>query len=196
VARPAVKCASAADADFEQTQFDIALFDPPYFDYIAYSELSEFYRVWWPQGALGGTPLLATGNSPITQFATLFGKCLRNTLIRLRAGGLVVFTFHAASRDAWTAVGLALDDASLSITSLWPVLTDPHMGHHSYEGNCEWDIVIVARRKSECAPSAVSFASSDWIGSLRPLKVRASDRLSMMHAIEMATPRFATLARG
>ena len=139
---------------------------------------------------------MATGNRPVTQFAKLFGKCLRNTIMWLRAGGLLVFTFHAASRDAWTAVGLALDDASLSITSLWPVLTDPHMGHHSYEGNCEWDIVIVARRKSECAPKAVSFALSDWIESLRPLKVRASDRLSMTHAIEMATPRFATLVSG
>src|SRR2546422_6920791 len=25
---------------------DLAVFDPPYFDYIAYQELSEFHRVW------------------------------------------------------------------------------------------------------------------------------------------------------
>ena len=40
------------------TPLDICIFDPPYFDFIAYDELSEFYRGWWSDRGLGGAPLV------------------------------------------------------------------------------------------------------------------------------------------
>ena len=190
IARPQVACMSAADADFSGTGFDIALFDPPYFDYIAYSELSEFYRVWWPRPSLGGAPLIADGQDAVKSFADGFGACLRNTITRTKARGLIVFTFHSASAKAWEAVGLALDGASLTVTALWPVLTDPHMGHHSYAGNCEWDLVVVTRRTDECEHRGAPFSVDAWRSAVAPLKVRDADVLSMNLAVQMAQSRY------
>ena len=42
--------------------------------------------------------------------------------------------------------------ASLCVTAIWPVRSDGHMGHHSYDGNSEWDLVIVCRRCTETEP--------------------------------------------
>jgi adenine-specific DNA methylase len=169
---------------------DICIFDPPYFDYIAYSELSEFYRMWWREHDLSGSPLLPSPTAPITSFGHELGACLRATLARLKPQKPLIFTYHSSDSDAWEAIGLALDDAKLSVTALWPVLTDAHMGHHTAEGNCEWDLVVVCRRATECEESLLHASLKEWRAHLRPLRISKADQESMKLAIDMATRRF------
>jgi len=192
IANPSVLCASAATASFDGTRFDVALFDPPYFDYIAYSELSEFYRAWWPDATLGGAPLLPTRPESVDSFAEGFASCLRNTLAQVASGAVLVFTFHSTSPQAWQSVGKALDAAGLCVTAMWPVLTDPHMGHHSFEGNCEWDIILVTRAEKDCDRAVALRAQPDWDTALAPLGLSDVDRASLALAEAMVAERFAT----
>ena len=77
------------------------------------------------------------------------------------------------------------------VTALWPVKTDSHMGLHTADGNCEWDLIVVCRKRSECEISILPIASADvWVDRLNPLSVRESDRTSMNLAIRMAAGRF------
>ena len=173
---------------------DACVFDPPYFDYIAYDELSEFHRAWMDDAALAGAPLLPELASETAQsFGLKLANCLKAMLRQLCPGRLIVFTYHSAKASAWSAIGIALDEANLSITGLWPVRSDGHMGHHSHEGNCEWDIVIVCRRSAETRPTPLGATVDLWLGQLSPLEVMKADRLNMSLAIEMATSRFASV---
>ncbi len=193
-ARPPTNAIVCASAESRPTQLggpiDLCLFDPPYFDYIAYSELSEFYRVWVGRSRLGGAPLLPDQTNPVRTFSDRLARCLLAVKPRLRKGRPMVFTYHSASSEAWTAIGRALDRAEMVVTGLWPLRNDSHMGHHSAKGNCEWDLVVICRRKSECRPAKPDTSVERWTNAVKPLRIGASDRLSMTHAIAMAAPRF------
>lgn len=186
----AVRVVSAADQG-DSPQADLCIFDPPYFDYIAYSELSEFYRAWHGQPTATSPPLLPHGDNPAEQFGLDFAQCLRATLNRLVEGRPLAFTYHSANPDAWHAIGVALDDAKLAITGLWPVRSDGHMGHHSQPGNCEWDLVVCCRRVVETTPAEFTASVEGWIRAVRPLSVSESDRTNMTLAQKMARSRFA-----
>lgn len=169
---------------------DLCLFDPPYFDYIAYSELSEFYRVWLNRPRLGGAPLLPGRSDPVRTFSGQLARCLRAVKPRLRRGAPMVFTYHSASADAWSAIGQAIDRAGLRITALWPLRNDSHMGHHSSDGNCEWDLVVVCRRASECKTARLQRTVEEWAAAAKPLRIGQADRRSMTLALAMTSPRF------
>lgn len=189
-----VRCASAADPlPLESGSIDICLFDPPYFDYIAYSELSEFYRAWHTQGSLSGEPLLAKRGEEAVSFGRQLGNCLESILRALKRGRPIAFTFHSLSQAAWEAIGVALDQSDLSITAMWPMLNDIHMGHHGKEGNCEWDVVVVCRRQAECLPVSLPYSIAAWEKLVRPLKISEPDRKCMEIALQMAKARFAGL---
>jgi adenine-specific DNA methylase len=188
-----VICASgAAETETsEDDEVDLCVFDPPYFDYIAYSELSEFYRCWLETAEPTGTPLLPHGEDPAERFGLDLATCLRATLRTLAPGRPLAFTYHSANAEAWRAIGIALDDAKLAVTAVWPVRSDGHMGHHSHPGNCEWDLVIVCRRLVETRPERLRAQVQDWVMTAKPLSVGEADRTSMSLAIATAAPRFA-----
>ena len=173
------------------TPQDICIFDPPYFDFIAYSELSEFYRGWWAEHDLVGAPLVPDKDDPVGSFGKSLARELKPMVDALHASSPLAFSYHSSAREAWEAIAVALDDLDLAVTALWPIKTDSHMGLHAGDGNCEWDLIVVCRKRSECEISIFPIPSADvWIESLHPLSVRDSDRTSMNLAIRMAAGRF------
>ena len=185
-------CGSAhAIEKFLPTPQDICVFDPPYFDFIAYSELSEFYRGWWAEQELGGTPLVPDKDDPVGSFGKKLAGEIKPMVEALHKGSPLAFSYHSTASDAWEAIAQALDDLNLVVTALWPLKTDSHMGLHADDGNCEWDIIVVCRKRWECVVSKLPIESADdWIERLHPLLVRESDRTSMNLAIRMAAGRF------
>ena len=162
-----------------------------YFDFIAYSELSEFYRGWWVERELGGAPLAPNKDDPVGSFGNALAEELKPLVKALHVGSPLAFSYHSAVSPAWDAIATALDDLDLVVTALWPVKTDSHMGLHTKDGNCEWDLIVVCRKRSECELSTLPIASADtWVERVQPLFVRKSDRMSMNLAIHMAEGRF------
>ncbi len=188
-----VLCQSASAELALKADHNLCIFDPPYFDYIAYSELSEFYRVWLPESNLGGKPLLPDPSDPISSFGRALGACIKRAASRLLPGSPIAFTYHAACKPAWDAIGVALDTAELMVTGLWPVRNDAHMGHHTADGNCEWDLIVVCRPKEACGRRRCRLTVKRWCSDVAPLKVRKADKLNMGHAIAMASTRFGSI---
>lgn len=120
---------------------------------------------------------------------------MRTIVARVRAGRPIAFTYHSTNPDAWDAIGEAIDAADLRVTALWPVRSDGHMGHHSHDGNSEWDLVIVCRRCGETEPHEPQFTVEQWIEDVKPLSVSGADRNNMNLAYAMAASRFARLRR-
>jgi len=79
--------ASAITAETESSSsVYICIFDPPYFDYIAYNELSEFYSGWTGSSVLAGAPLLPSGDEPSDSFGLELGLSIQGALKRLMPG--------------------------------------------------------------------------------------------------------------
>jgi adenine-specific DNA methylase len=155
---------------------DLVLTDPPYFDNLSYSELSDFYHVWLrkllgPQyvgsgqahtpigGALFGgkrsqSRRPANPKRPFTATLTrIFAECRRV----LRPQGSLVFTFHHKSADAWESLGTALLTTGFAIDEVVPVRSEGQSGFHSYEGTIKWDSIFFCR---PCITSQGQLASS------------------------------------
>ncbi len=178
-----ILCLSALTPYPTGGQFDFSFFDPPYFDYISYSELSEFYRAWLELAEIGGAPLLPSSLDPVGSFSTSFAAALVALRGKLRPGAPFAFTFHSTSSDAWRAVADAIKGSDHRITALWPVLADPHMGHHGANGACEWDLVIVCRPGNVCSLGrAPSLAR--WRKQLSPLRLGPTDILAIRTALD------------
>jgi len=190
-ARSGIRCGSAASrSENDRSSIDLCVFDPPYFDYIAYSELSEFHRAWLDSKRLGGTPLLPDAANPVASFARSLAECLKAIKRRLRPGRPLAFTYHAATTEAWDAVGKALDASDLVVTALWPLRNDMHMGHHTASGNCEWDVVVVCRRAGECRKVPSRISVDNWRRTIGRLPLSEADMNGMKHAAAMAKSRY------
>lgn len=174
---------------------DVCITDPPYFDFIPYDTLSQVFRSWVTNSALAGSPLLPGGPDPVTSFGTLLGSALRSALRQCKDDALVAFTYKGDT-EAWQAVGVALDEAKLRVTALWPILADPHMGHHSHEGNCEYDVLVVARAIGSTEPASNTVPDvGQMIAALREdRKVSEADVANLRAAAEMAATRRGVLS--
>lgn len=182
----------------ERDLADVCVTDPPYFDFIPYDTLSQVFRVWLTgHSQLAGSPLLPGETDPVAGFGTSLGVALRTALRECKPEALVAFTYKGGEA-AWSAVGIALDEAKLSVTALWPVLADPHMGHHTHEGNCEYDVLVIARPFDAVQPAPqsdddVRAAVTAQVGALRAVRaVSPADELNLTVATRMASTRRGT----
>jgi putative DNA methylase len=130
--------------------------DPPYYDFIAYSDLSLLHRAWFQAGAneaLGGAPIYPVGDDGHATFTRRLGRALRNAAASLQPGGVMAFTYHSPHEAAWLALGSAVAKAGLAVTAVFPVWADARSSvAHGHPGSCEWDLVWVCRPKPAPAP--------------------------------------------
>ncbi len=118
--------------------------DPPYFDAIAYADLSDYFYVWLKR-TLGegvpdafGTPLTPKSDEATalkhrhegseeraeTHFRTKLAESLAECKRVLKPGGVVTVMFAHQSTKAWTALINAIFDAGLTVDATWPIDTE------------------------------------------------------------------------
>jgi putative DNA methylase len=188
--RRTVRCSSADRAlPIEHGAYDLVLTDPPYFDFIPYSDLSLLYRAWLAPEShaeqLGGKPIYPVGDDPATEFATRLAGAFRNVRAALKPGRPMIFTFHSPHKDAWDAVEAALRTSDFRVNAVFPVWADGRGGSHGHTGNCEWDLVFVCRDKDTTRrPLCVSV--KEWVENLKGETIETSDRASMELGLALA----------
>jgi len=151
---------------------DIVLTDPPYFDNINYSELSEFFSPWMRDLGLTASAkatrtVLAqsivagkTAKKDAAAFARGLGQVFREVRRVLKRGGLVVFTFRHTHADAWASLATALRIGGLAVTKVFPMPGEAGTGLHASEGTGLWDAVLVLRRTRLRAGASTMLLSS------------------------------------
>jgi adenine-specific DNA methylase len=149
---------------------DLILTDPPYFNNLSYSELSDFYHVWLREvlgrdycgfgqrhtplsGALfaGKRQDTAGSHDPKRAYTASLTKILQECHRVAKADAKLVFTFHHRCADAWACLGEALLRAGFSVEKVFPVRSEGRSGFHSYEGSIKWDSVFVCRKAQAAA---------------------------------------------
>ena len=184
-----VRCSPAADAVLDAA-IDLLVFDPPYYDYIQYDELTELFRAWNPSHVLSGETLQSAATDDAAAFGERLADCLRPALAVRDSRHPVAFTYHSSKPAAWEAIGIALDRLNLRVTAMWPVRSDGHMGHHSRPGSCDWDVVVVCRPARETCAATIGDQEVFWVENLDGIEIGDADRTSFELAHEIATSRF------
>jgi len=142
---------------------DLILTDPPYFDNLSYSELSDFYLAWHQSLGVAEPPYDNTIlEAPIRESLALTDRgdraieVYRNRLQHilcechrvLKRDGIIVFTYHHKSPMAWGALGDALARSGLKCMTVLPLRGEGQGGLHSYYGTIKWDAVFVCRKST------------------------------------------------
>ncbi len=123
--------------------FDAVLTDPPYYDNVPYSDLSDFFYVWLKRTVgdlypdLFATPLTPKSLEMVAdaskaggmdaakrRFEDMLTQAFREIHRVLKPDGLAVIIFAHKTTAAWESVINALLEAGLYMTASWPVHTE------------------------------------------------------------------------
>ena len=138
-----VRHASATSLPFGDEFFDAVVTDPPYYDNVPYSHLSDYFYVWlkmilgssFPE--LFTTPLTPKNDEIVAYshgtggkntgklfFKTMLGKSFQEIYRVLKPDGVAVIVYAHKSTDGWEALIDSLLQAGLVVTAAWPVNTE------------------------------------------------------------------------
>ena len=176
VPQPTVLLGSAASLPLSSDTVDCVVTDPPYYDAISYSDLSDFFYVWLKRTVGSLFPnVFATPLTPKTDEATSFKhrhdgsteraqihyrrllkESFAEALRVARDPELVTVMFAHQSTDAWTALISALFKAGLSPNATWPIATEmPKTALAMGTASLETSVTVICRPR--IVGSAVSF---------------------------------------
>ena len=134
----------AASLPIKQASVDVVVTDPPYFDAIAYADLSDYFYVWFKRSLDDVFPeLFATPLTPKSDEATAlkhrhngsearaeshFKEKLARSLAEARRvmkpEGVIAIMFAHQSTKAWSALIAAVLEAGLTIDGTWAIDTE------------------------------------------------------------------------
>ena len=139
---------------------DLVVTDPPYFDYVHYSELADFFYCWLREGLRGSEPAFAAittrsarevQSKDEAEFSKLLGGVLKECARVLKPEGTLAFTFHHARERAWVAVADAICEAGLSVVAIHPVKAEMAVSVPIMQAKepIHLDLIIVCKPKTE-----------------------------------------------
>jgi len=138
-----VKQSSATHINTYKVEYDAIITDPPYYDNVPYSYLSDFFYVWLKRSLcdvypeLFGTPLTPKADEIVTYsngvggfeggkrfFEEMIAKAFKEMYRVLKPDGIAVIVFAHKSTEAWETIINALLDSELYLTASWPIHTE------------------------------------------------------------------------
>ncbi|MEI6309489.1 MAG: DNA methylase, partial [bacterium] len=122
---------------------DAVFTDPPYYDNVPYSYLSDFFYVWLKRTVgdlypdLFATPLTPKSEEIVAyadgeggfeggkqRFEEMIGKAFREIARVLKPDGIAVIVYAHKTTEAWETIINALQVAGLYLTTSWPLHTE------------------------------------------------------------------------
>lgn len=150
-----VKCGDAREVD-AKNEYDLVLTDPPYYDNIIYSELSDYFYVWQKQLLEDEYEEFEPDHTPRTEIvanpdqdkgAEEFEEELRDAFTvaneALKNDGRLVFTYHHSDSESWGELLEAVCDAGFVVTATYPVTAD--VDKLTKGESVSFDIIVVAK---------------------------------------------------
>lgn len=145
---------------------DAIITDPPYFDFVNYSELSDFFFSWL-KAACPENPLFASTNSRrkgevqssrFDEFSSLLADVFRESARVLKPDGILMFSFHHSRPEGWKAIESAIIASGFKVIETYPVYAELSAStpKAATREPITIDMLIVCKHKSDC-PSDTSF---------------------------------------
>jgi putative DNA methylase len=137
------KQADTMHLGYPDNHFDAVLTDPPYYDNVAYADLSDFFYVWLKRAVgdflpdLFATPLTPKSAEAIASkarhktaekaqffFERALSESFREIRRVLKPGGVAVIVYAHKTTKGWETMLNGLADAGLVVSASWPVHTE------------------------------------------------------------------------
>ena len=153
-----ITCRNSDNLSFIPDQsIDLVITDPPYFDIMTYSRLSDFFYVWLRLGLFNDYPDLfkshtSTRDKEIVmaplermskdEFVSALSKIFSEVRRVLKKQVLLVFTFHHTQEWAWAGLANALNNAGMFVKNIHYIRSEGKTGLRK-NGKVSYDACIV-----------------------------------------------------
>jgi len=163
---------SATQLPYPDGYFDAILTDPPYYDNVPYSHLSDFFYVWLKRSIghlfpeLFSTPLTPKAGEIVAYTLPVGGfdagksffeenlkKSFKEIYRVLRPNGIATIVYAHKSTEGWETVINALLDSNLIVTSAWPLNTEMSTRLVASETAALASSIYIVARKSPRQPT-------------------------------------------
>lgn len=163
-----VQQASATKLPYLDNSFDAVLTDPPYYDNVPYSYLSDLFYVWLKRSVGYLYPeLFKESLTPKDEeivayghreggweagkrfFETELTKAFSEMHRVLKPNGIAVIVYAHKSTEGWEAMINALLDSGLVATAAWPIDTEKKVRWRSYNSAALTSSIYMVARKTE-----------------------------------------------
>lgn len=139
---------------------DAVVTDPPYFDFIHYSELSDFFYAWLSKVLCQDFEYFSHKNSShknevqdkdnerfSEKIATIFSECFRV----LKKDGLMCFSYHHSTIEGWMAIYNAITKSGFYIVATHPVKAEMSVGSpkSATKKPINIDAIIVCKKETK-----------------------------------------------
>lgn len=138
---------------------DAVVTDPPYFDFVHYSELSDFFFAWLSPALRQRYPWMDREDSSdqgevqhkdprmfARQLASVFTEACRV----LKDDGVLAFSFHHSRAEGWAAIYEAINKAGLAVVAVHPVHAELRAASPKTAAKdpISLDAILVCRKKT------------------------------------------------
>jgi putative DNA methylase len=141
---------------------DAIVTDPPYFDFVHYSELSDFFFAWLSPVLKSRYPWLARPDSSDTgevqhkeprTFARKLSKVFSECYRVLKNNGVLAFSFHHSRVEGWAAIYEAITSAGFSVVATHPVHAELRASSpkSAAKDPISLDVILVCRKRGQGA---------------------------------------------
>lgn len=140
---PKVNQASATELPYPDNYFDAVFTDPPYYDNVPYSYLSDFFYVWLKRSIgdlypeLFMTPLTPKSKEIVAYshqeggfeagkryFEEMLKKAFKEISRVLKTNGIATIVYTHKSTSGWETLINSLLESDLVVTASWPIDTE------------------------------------------------------------------------
>ncbi|MEM3714780.1 MAG: DUF1156 domain-containing protein [Nitrososphaeria archaeon] len=156
---------SATSLPYPDNYFYAVFTDPPYYDNVPYSYLSDFFYVWLKRtirdlhSELFATPLTPKSEEIVAyggkeegkrRFEELIVKAFKEIRRVLTSDGIAVIVFAYKSTEAWETIISSLLKSGLVLTASWPIHTEMKERLRARESAAlASSVYMVCRKRSE-----------------------------------------------
>ncbi len=162
---------SATSLPQQEGFFDAVLTDPPYYDNVPYSYLSDFFYVWLKrivgelEPELFATPLTPKEDEIVAYsnrgsgpdggkvfFEEMLKRSFKEIARVLKPNGISVIVYAHKSTAGWETLVNALLDSGLVVTGAWPIHTEMGARLRAQESAALASSIYIVARKTERLP--------------------------------------------
>jgi putative DNA methylase len=170
---PTISQSSATSLQYSNNFFDAVFTDPPYYDNVPYSHLSDFFYVWLKRSVghlypdLFLTPLTPKKNEIVAYsnqeggfeagkkfFEEQLSLSFKEIYRILKPNGISTIVYAHKSTEGWETVINALLDSGLVVTSAWPINTEMQSRLRASESAALASSIYIVARKIKREPLA------------------------------------------
>lgn len=177
-------CGDSAKLALPKGFVDAVITDPPYGDFVNYSELADFFFSWQHHFLGGVQEDLSSEKTPTTrsplevqsQNLDIFSQNLQRVFLKvhevLKEDGLLVFTYHHSRDEGWKALARALWGSGFVVRKVYPVYGEMAVSKTKYqtEEPIHLDMVLVCRKKRRGVGPRPSEVLEEFITTLNALQ--------------------------